>query len=45
MIRRFARVVKGVDLKSTVERLVGSNPAGDEGFWSSVQVAVRLQLH
>ena len=26
---RFARVVKGVDLKSTAERRVGSNPAGD----------------
>ncbi len=29
---RFARVVKGVDLKSTAERRVGSNPAGDGDF-------------
>ena len=31
-ICRFARVVKGVDLKSTAERRVGSNPAGDGDF-------------
>ena len=30
--RHFARVVKGVDLKSTAERRVGSNPAGDDIF-------------
>ena len=32
ILGRFARVVKGVDLKSTAERRVGSNPAGDEYF-------------
>ena len=29
-ICHFARAVKGVDLKSIVERRVGSSPAGDE---------------
>ena len=34
ILSRFARVVKGVDLKSTAERRVGSNPAGDDCFGS-----------
>ena len=37
---RFARVVKGVDLKSTAERRVGSNPAGDVSFVVGVLYSV-----
>ena len=34
----FARVVKGVDLKSTSESCVGSSPAGDEFLFSVCQL-------